>query len=98
MSTYQKYLDSYARGYIGFNTIAVLFQSCWGSAAAMYVLKNGTSLAQMVQLFFVVILCMIFNASVLSQQKPKIVFNTLLASVFINAIILIVNIAFIHPL
>ena len=96
MSTYQKYLDGYARGYIGFNTIAILFQSCWGSAAAMYVLKNGTSPLQMVQLFFVVILCMIFNGSVLSQQKPKVVFNLLIASVLINAIILILNIFFIH--
>ena len=96
MSTYQKYLDNYARGYIGFNTIAILFQSCWGSAVAMYVLKNGNSPAQMVQLFFVVILCMIFNGSVLSQQKPKIVFNLLLASVLINTIILIANIFFIH--
>jgi hypothetical protein len=96
MSTYQKYLDSYARGYIGFNTIAILFQSCWGSAAAMVVLQNGTSPLQMLQLFFVVILCMIFNASVLSQQKPKVVFNLLLASVFVNAIILILNIFFIH--
>ena len=96
MSIYQKYLDNYARGYIGFNTIAVLFQSCWGSAAAMYVLQNGTSPLQMVQLFFVVILCMIFNAAVLSQQKPKVVFNLLIASVAINAIILVINILFIH--
>ena len=96
MSTYQKYVDSYARGYIGFNTIAVLFQSCFGSAAAMVVLQNGVSPSQMLQLFFVVILCMGFNAGVLSQQKPKVVFNLLLASVFINAVILITNTLFIH--
>lgn len=96
MSTYQKYLDGYARGYIGFNTIAILFQSCWGSVAAMVVLQNGVSPRQMIQLFFVVILCMVFNSSVLSQQKPKIVFNLLLASVFINAVIIVLNIFFIH--
>ena len=96
MSSYQKYLDSYARGYIGFNTIAILFQSCWGSAAAMVILQNGNAPLQMVQLFFVVILCMIFNGSVLSQQKPKIVFNLLLASVFINTILLVLNVFFIH--
>jgi len=95
MNTYQNYVDSYARGYIGFNTIAVLFQSCFGSAAAMLVLKNGVSPAQMVQLFFVVILCMLFNVSVLSQQKPKIVFNLLLFNLFINTFILIANLIFI---
>jgi hypothetical protein len=96
MSTYQKYLDGYARGYIGFNTIAILFQSCWGSAAAMVILQNGNSPGQMVQLFFVVILCMVFNGCVLSQQKPKIVFNMLLASVTVNTLLLIANIFFIH--
>lgn len=95
MSTYQKYVDSYARGYIGFNTIAILFQSCFGSAAAMVVLQNGTKPFQMIQLFFVVVLCMVFNASVLSQQKPKTVFNLLLASVAVNAFILILNTLFI---
>ncbi|MDV6167600.1 hypothetical protein R1T16_04140 [Flavobacterium sp. DG1-102-2] len=95
MSTYQKYVDSYARGYIGFNTIAILFQSCFGSAAAMVVLQNGTAPLQMAQLFFVVILCMVFNASVLSQQMPKTVFNLLLASVAVNAFILMLNTLFI---
>lgn len=96
MSTYKKYLDGYTRGYIGFNTIAILFQSCWGSVAAMVVLQNGVSPRQMIQLFFVVILCMVFNGSVLSQQKPKIVFNLLLASVFVNAIIIVLNVFFLH--
>ncbi|KOS04836.1 hypothetical protein AM493_01335 [Flavobacterium akiainvivens] len=95
MSTYQKYLAGYARGYIGFNTIAVLFQSCWGSIAAMVILQNGTSLPQFIQLFFTVILCMAFNAAVLSQQKLKIVFNLLIASVGINGLFLILNTLFI---
>ena len=95
MSYYQRSLDGYTRGFIGFNTLAVLFQSCWGSVAAMTVLQNGASPRQMVQLFFVVILCMVFNGSVLAQQKPKVVFNLLLASVFINLIIMLLNIFYI---
>ena len=58
----------------------------------MTVLQNGNTPRQMVQLFFVVILCMGFNGAVLAQQKPKIVFNLLLASVFINAFILLLNV------
>ena len=92
MSYYQKYLDGYTRGFVGFNTLGILFQSCWGSVAAMMVLQNGNTPRQMVQLFFVVILCMGFNGAVLAQQKPKIVFNLLLASVFINAFILLLNV------
>ena len=96
MSTYQKYLDGYTRGYIGFNTIAILFQSCLGSVAAMVVLQNGTSPAQMIQLFFTVILCMVFNGSVLSQKKPKIVFNLLLCSLIVNTVLIVSNTLFIH--
>ena len=71
MSTYQKYLDGYARGYIGFNTIAILFQSCWGSVAAMVVLQNGVSPRQMIQLFFVVILCMVLTAVYYLNKNQK---------------------------
>ena len=92
MSYYQKYLDGYTRGFVGFNTLGILFQSCWGSVAAMTVLQNGNSPRQMVQLFFVVILCMGFNGAVLAQQKPKTVFNLLLASVIVNAFIILLNV------
>ncbi|HYD91316.1 MAG TPA: hypothetical protein VEA37_07495 [Flavobacterium sp.] len=92
MSYYHKYLDGYTRGFIGFNTLGILFQSCWGSVAAMTVLQNGNSPRQMVQLFFVVILCMLFNGAVMAQLKPKAVFNLLLASIFINAFIILLNV------
>lgn len=96
MSYYQKYLDGYSRGFIGFNTLAILFQSCWGSVAAMTVVKNGNTPIQMMQLFFVVVLCSIFNGSVLAQLKPKPVFNLLIASIAVNTIIMVANIFFIH--
>jgi hypothetical protein len=92
MSYYQKYLDNYSRGYIGYNTLGILFQSCLGSVAAMLVLQNGVSPAQMIQLFFVTIFCMCFNGAVLSQQKPKIVFNMLIATILVSVIISIINI------
>lgn len=96
MSYYQKCLDSYSRGLIGFNTLAILFQSCLGSAAAMMVLRNGTDQGQMIQLFFTVMSCMIFNGSVLAQQKPKLIFNLLLASIIINTTVIILNLTLIN--
>jgi len=96
MSTYQKYLDTYTRGFMGFNTLAILFQSSLGGFAAMLVLKHGNSLYQMVQLFFVIILTSIFNGTVLAQLKPKAVFNMLLFTVLFNISVIITNIFFIH--
>lgn len=96
MSYYKKCLDRYTQGLIGFSTLAILFQTCLGSAVAMMVLRNGTSFGQMVQLFFAVMSCMIFNGSVLAQQKPKLIFNLLLASVIINTTIIFLNLTFIN--
>lgn len=92
MSTYDKFLDQYKKGYMGFNTIAILAQSCLGGIAAMFVLQNGTSVIQMIQLFFITIFCSGFNGSVLAQMKPKFVFNLLIAAVVVNLSITLLNI------
>ncbi|MGH2667321.1 hypothetical protein [Flavobacterium sp.] len=91
MSLYQKTLQDFHKGFIGFATLAIIGQSCLGSVAAMYVLKNGTSFFQMVQLGMVVAICMTVNASILSQQKPKMVFDLLIASVFISIVMIVLN-------
>ena len=88
MTRYQKTLEDFKKGYLGFATLAIIGQSCLGSAAAMYVLENGTSLFQMIQLALVVLACMFVNGAVLSQQKPKLVFNLILTSV-VNSIVMI---------
>jgi len=92
MSIYQKYLEGYKRGYMGFNTLGVLGLSCIGGVTAMLVLQNGVSPTQMIQLFLVTAFCMGYNAAVLSQQKAKIIFNTLLMALVANAVITHINI------
>ena len=92
MSTYDKFLKSYSQGFMGFNTIAILAQSCLGGIAAMFVLQNGNSPLQMVQLFLITIFCSGFNGSVLAQLKPKFVFNFLIVTVFVNLTLALLNI------
>lgn len=91
MSVYSKYLDNFENGFLGYCTLGVLGQSCLGSIAAMCVLQNGTSLANMFQLFLVVISCMAFNGAVLAQLKPKVVFNVLIWSVLLSIVISVMN-------
>ena len=91
MTRYQKTLEDFKKGYLGFATLAIIGQSCLGSAAAMYVLKNGTSLFQMIQLALIVLACMFVNGAVLSQQKPKLVFNLILASVIASIVMILLN-------
>ena len=91
MSTYARVFGGFERGFMGITTVAVLAQSCLGGIAAMTVLMNGTSVGQMFQLFLVVCSCIGFNGAVLSQQKPKIVFNILIGGVIINLVIAAMN-------
>ncbi|MFP9112901.1 hypothetical protein ACLI1A_03095 [Flavobacterium sp. RHBU_3] len=91
MSTYQYYLQSYTRGFLGFSTLSVMIQSCLGGLAAMAILMNGNSPLQMYQLFVAVVLCVGYNGALLSQQTAKTSFNLLLVSIFVNATLFIVN-------
>lgn len=92
MSIYQKYYQVFEKGFIGYSTMGILSQSCMGSVAAMTILQNGTNLWEMIQLFFVIVSCMMFNGAVLSQQKPRLVFNILLWSVSISVLVIAINI------
>jgi len=57
----------------------------------MYVLRNGTSPVQIFELGLVVIISMSVNAAIISQLKPKMVFNLLLASVILNTFMILIN-------
>ena len=92
MNLYQKYLDGYSHGLLGFTTLSVLGQSCLGGIAAMFILMGGTSALQMVQLFFVTIFSMGYNGAVLSQQKPVLSFGILAAGVVISLLSIFLNI------
>ena len=91
MNFYQKYLDGYKHGIIGFATLSILGQSCLGSIAAMFILMGGTSPLQMIQLFFITIFCMIYNGAVLSQQKAKLSFGILAISISLSLIAITLN-------
>lgn len=93
MSLYLQSLEGFKEKYLGFATLAIIGQSCLGSAAAMYILKNGTSAIQMFQLAIVVMICMSVNGAILSQQKVKVVFDLILTSVILSVFFIILNTA-----
>lgn len=91
MRVYQSYLREYERKIMSYSPLAIIGQSCLGSVAAMYILINGNSAFNMVQLFLVTIMCMFYNGAILSQQKPKVSFNLLLLSVLVSSIVIVGN-------
>lgn len=91
MEIYNKSFQSFDQNYIGFATLIVIGQSCLGSAAAMYILKNGSSIMQMIQLGLVVTTCMLVNVAILSQLTHKFIFNFTIFSVLLSALLIIFN-------
>lgn len=90
---HNRIFNEFKRGQMGYSTIAIIGQSCLGSAAAMVLLMGKLDkLPTMVLLFLVTILCMAFNGAVLAQLKPLTTFNLLLASVIFNVMVIFAHI------
>lgn len=71
--------------------MAIIGQSCLGATAAMFVLANGTSVTQMIQLAIIVFINIFANTSILAQMSHKIVFNLIITSVFFSILFIIIN-------
>lgn len=93
MTLYNTTFENFKSNYIGNAALAIIGQSCIGGAAAMFILKNGTSFLQMAQLALIVFASMFANTSILAQMSPKTVFNLTLLSVFISALLIFINTA-----
>ncbi len=91
MTLYQTTFENFNNNYMGSAAMAVIGQSCLGGAAAMYVLANGTSIPQMIQLAIVVLACIFVNTSILAQMKHKVVFNLLILSAFLSVSLILLN-------
>lgn len=91
MTLYTNTFAKFNENFIGYATLGILGQSCLGGAAAMSVLANGTSLAQMVQLSIIVFICMIANTSILAQMKHKFIFNIITMSVISSLFFIVIN-------
>ncbi|WP_129748502.1 hypothetical protein [Flavobacterium anhuiense] len=91
MTLYQTTFDIFNRNYMGSAAMAVIGQSCLGGAAAMYVLANGTSIPQMIQLGIIVLACVFANTSILAQMKHKVVFNLIMLSATLSLFFILLN-------
>jgi hypothetical protein len=92
MKLYNALYQDFEELFVGYSALAVILSSCIGSAAALVILMNGHDVFQMVQLFLVVVVCMTYNATVLAQLKPKIVFNSLIISLVVSTVLIIYNV------
>ncbi|MGY5851524.1 hypothetical protein [Salegentibacter sp. F14] len=92
MKLYSSLLADFEETPLGYSTIGIIASSCLGSVAAMLILMQGHGFWDMLQLFVVVSVCMGFNAAILAQFKPKILFNALLLSLAVSISFILINI------
>ncbi|MBR9758416.1 MAG: hypothetical protein GYB39_10050 [Algicola sp.] len=94
MELYNKLYTDFRQNYTMNIALTIILQSCIGSIAAMYILKNSTQESfQIVQLSLCVIVSMLYNATIFAQLKTKTVFNALILSLVVNVVLIIVNVA-----
>jgi len=91
MNAYQNVFHQFEKGFFASCALGILVQSCVGGITAMTILMHGTGMWEMIQLFFVVIVCLAFNGSIISVQKPKTVFNLFVISFIVCSIIAVYN-------
>ncbi|WP_438711607.1 hypothetical protein ACSTS3_03155 [Aquimarina muelleri] len=91
---YSKILKDFKQMYMAYIPLMIILSSCLGSVAAMYILMQERSSLQVIELSVCVIVCMVFNASILAQMKPKFILNLLIASLFINSLLTIINLPY----
>lgn len=92
LNWYNGLLAEFRKQEIGYAAIAILGQSCIGSAAVMFLfMSEMPTMAKMIFVFLVTVCCMSFNAAVLAQLKSKITFNLLILSVVFSSAIIVAN-------
>lgn len=90
---YDRTFTEFKKNQLGYSTIAIIGQSCIGSAAAMVLLMGSMDMVlKMILLFLVIICCMAFNGAVLAQLKPLTTFNLLVLSIVFNTLIITLHI------
>jgi hypothetical protein len=97
MNFYSKHLEDFKKDYILYIPLTIIFQSCLGSIAAMYILMNADmENFPFFQLTSCVVTAMAFNAAIMANLNRKLTFNLLILSIVVNAGLFFVN--FMHTI
>lgn len=94
MTTYSQLSKEFTKNSIGYSTLGIILSTCLGSIAIMTTLMNGHDFMQMFIVFLTVVVCSLHNASILTVQKPSLIFDLLVTSTLVNVFIIVGNLIF----
>lgn len=94
MTLYAKLQKDFTSNVLGYSALGIIWVTCLGSIAVMSILMNGHDFLQMFQVFLVVSACTLHNASILTVQKPELIFKLLTISTIISVTLMVANMLF----
>ncbi|HLV15291.1 MAG TPA: hypothetical protein VKY41_08935 [Xanthomarina sp.] len=93
MNILNQYRHDFKKNYILYIPLTIILQSCLGSIAAMFILKNSiTGTFHFFELTLCVVFAMGYNAVVYAQLKNNIIFNFLVATLLVEIALIIINV------
>jgi len=94
MTILSKFQQEYTRNILGYSAMGMILSTCLGSIAIMSTLAHGNGFFQMLLVMITVILCSGHNATILTVQRPIVIFRWLEISTVINVLIIIGTLLF----
>jgi len=88
-ATVHQLLNEYEENFYMYIPLTIILQSCLGSIAAMLILVTGTSIVAFFSLLACVTLCMAYNGALMAGLKKIICFWLLMASLFLNSLLIL---------
>ena len=91
MTLYAKGLEDFREHLTLYVPLSIIFQSCLGSIAAMFILKSSFQTFHFLDLALVVSFAMAYNGALYAQMKPKVIYNLFIATILVHTTFLIIN-------
>jgi len=91
MTLYTKMTTDFNENFLSLAALSIIASPCLGSVAVMTSLAHGTNLLALFLVFLSVAACGAHLVAFLTVQKPKLIFNLLVFSLVLNALLIIGN-------
>lgn len=91
MTLYTKGFEDFKEHLTLYVPLSIIFQSCLGSIASMFILMNSHPTFHFLDLTLVVSFAMAYNGALYAQLKPKVLFNLLIVTILVHSTFLIIN-------
>lgn len=89
MAILSKFQKEYTGNIMGYSAMGMILSTCLGSIAIMGTMAHGNGFFQMLLVMITVILCSGHNATILTVQRPIVIFRWMEISTLVNVLIII---------